>query len=187
MRFLENCYNYEYVVLYANERHSNIQVQSFDAEEEPAPPPPPLPPPSESAPSTPVATLKRSPSVKSTAALGSDKMQDELAVVLSIVRDKPRLEIRQTPPVYISQKSTALEVQKWLKDKEFSKEVTEKLRGYTGHGLMSMTREQTEKICGLQEGRRLYSQISIQKSVSGVSILSGSFYKNSAPLGHLVN
>lgn len=106
-------------------------------------------------------------------------MQDELAAVLSIVRDKPRLEIRQTPPVYISQKSNALEVQKWLKDKEFSKDVTEKLRGYSGHSLMSMTREQTEKICGLQEGRRLYSQISIQKSVSGVSILSCPFYKNS--------
>lgn len=66
-------------------------------------------------------------------------------------------------------------MQKWLKDKEFSPIVCDKLKGWSGHALMSMTREQTEKICGAQEGRRLYSQISIQKSVSGVSILSCCF------------
>lgn len=60
-------------------------------------------------------------------------------------------------------------MQNWLKAKEFSPEICTKLKGYSGYALMSLQREQTEKICGLAEGRRLHSQISIQKSVSGVS------------------
>lgn len=99
-----------------------------------------------------------------------DDLQDELSVVLSLVKDKPRFfEIRQTPEVFINQKSNPREVQNWLKAKEFSPEICTKLKGYSGYALMSLQREQTEKICGLAEGRRLHSQISIQKSVSGVS------------------
>lgn len=86
-----------------------------------------------------------------------------------MVRDKPRFfEIRQTPEVFINQKSNSREVQKWLKAKEFSAEICAKLKNYSGYALMSLQREQTEKICGPAEGKRLHSQISIQKSVSGV-------------------
>lgn len=125
-------------------------------------------PPPVSAPPTPTPSLKRSPSVKSTANGGGDDFQDELSVVLSLVKDKPRFLIRQTPEVFISQKSSAQEVQNWLRAKEFSPEICAGLRKYSGYALMSLQRDQIDRICGPEEGKRLHSQISIQKSVSGV-------------------
>lgn len=97
-------------------------------------------------------------------------MQDELNVVLSIYKDKRTdLEIRATPEVYINQKSNPNEVQSWLKAKEFSEGLCNKFKGVSGHQLLTTSRAQCESVCGPTEGRRLFSQLQIQKSVCGVS------------------
>ena len=122
-----------------------------------------------SAPTTPVP-LKRSPSIKSTMTNG-ERMQDELNMVLSLFREKRKFEVRPTPEVYINQKSNADEVQSWLLAKEFSDNICHKLKNFSGHQLMGLSREQAEAIGGSSEGRRLYSQIKIQRSVCNVSRL----------------
>jgi epidermal growth factor receptor kinase substrate 8 len=142
------------------------------------PPPPPLPP-LVPAPITPVATLKRSPSIKSTATQ-NDRMQDELNMVLSMVRDrryKKHIEVRQTPEVFISQKSNPEEVQNWLRIKDFDVPICNRFKGLSGHNLFDFQRGQLEKICGHKEGARLYSQLSIQKSVSGYQTVRSSELK----------
>ena len=49
-------------------------------------------------------------------------MQEELRSVLDLINaeEDPMLEIKTTPDVYITQKSTPHEVKQWLKDKDFS-------------------------------------------------------------------
>lgn len=143
-----------------------------------APPPPPPPPPIPFAPksapiSAPVtpAPLRRTPSLKSTKST-NDRMQDELAMVLSMVRgrnQKRHIEVRQTPEVFIGQKSNPEEIQNWLKAKDFDSQICAKFKGLSGHNLFDFQKHQLEKICGRTEGSRLFSQLSIQKSVSGVS------------------
>lgn len=99
-------------------------------------------------------------------------MQDELNIVLSMVREKKHkshIAVRQTPEVYINQKSQANEVQSWLKAKDFDSQICAKFKAVGGNNLFDFTKHQLEKICGPNEGARLYSQLSIQKSVSGVS------------------
>lgn len=99
-------------------------------------------------------------------------MQDELNFVLAMVRDqkqKSHIEVRQTPEVYINQKSNPGEIQNWLKAKDFNSQICAKFKGLAGNNLFDFTRNQLEKICGQSEGKRLYSQLNIQKSVSGVS------------------
>ncbi|XP_018332274.1 epidermal growth factor receptor kinase substrate 8 isoform X2 [Agrilus planipennis] len=135
-----------------------------DAPSVPPPAPPPPPPPAPSQPSSPKSTLKRSPSIKST----GDKMQDELNIVLTMFREKKRnYEINKTPEVFINQKSNPAEVQEWLKAKEFSPETCQKLKGMSGYKLLGFSKEHLERVCGAKEGKRLYSQINIQKSVCG--------------------
>lgn len=133
-----------------------------------APAPPPLPPPSTSVPTTPAQTLKRTTSTKS---IAEDNLQDELNMVLKVYREKRKdLEIKQTPEIYINQRSTPQEVQHWLKVKEFQPNVCQRLKLYSGNEIMSLSRQQAEVIAGPDEGKRLYSQISLQKNVCGVSI-----------------
>ncbi|RZC38901.1 epidermal growth factor receptor kinase substrate 8 [Asbolus verrucosus] len=143
------------------------------------PPPPPPPPPMISNPVTPVTTLKRSPSIKSTTTQG-DRMQDELNLVLSMVREKrykSHIEVRQTPEVYIDQKSTPEEVQNWLKAKDFEPKICAKFKGLAGHNLFDFQKNQLERICGPKEGARLDSQLKIQKSVSGYQTVRSSELK----------
>lgn len=143
------------------------------------PPPPPLPPQMEiiGLNDTPKPTLKRSPSIRSTATLGGEKMQDELNIVLTMFREKKRnLDIRQTPEVFINQKSNPEEIQEWLEAKDFAPEICQKFKGLSGHQLLSFSRQQLEKVCGASEGKRLYSQLNIQKSVCGVRKTSSKSY-----------
>lgn len=106
-------------------------------------------------------------------------MQDELNIVLSMFREKKKnLDIRQTPEVFINQNSNPGEIQNWLKAKEFSQEICTKFHGSAGHHLFGLTRDQLEKVCGPQEGKRMYSQLNIQKSVCGVRkiMINGSLF-----------
>lgn len=99
----------------------------------------------------------------------NDDMQEELKQVLTLFREKRRtLDIIKTPEIYIQQSSTAEEVKQWLRAKGFSENVVRKLNDLNGNELFLLTRETLEDYCGVDEGRRLASQITIQRNVSGV-------------------
>ncbi|XP_060516021.1 epidermal growth factor receptor kinase substrate 8-like isoform X2 [Cylas formicarius] len=146
------------------------------------PPPPPPPPSVPAPPPIPLEApkpLEESPALKrtqsrqsivSTLSMG-DKMQEELASVLTLVRDREKqravLDIKSTPEMYINQKSSSKDVQEWLKAKEFDENICAKFKGLSGYHLFDMQKFELEKICGAKEGHRLYSQLLVQKSVSG--------------------
>lgn len=97
-------------------------------------------------------------------------MHEELKTVLTLFRDKRRiLDIVKTPEIYIQQSSSADEVEKWLQAKGFSDKVVKKLNGLNGNELFALKRHSLEEYCGSDEGRRLASQITIQRNISGVS------------------
>ncbi|KAF5279816.1 hypothetical protein FQR65_LT15269 [Abscondita terminalis] len=152
-----------------------VRKERLDKPAAPAPPPPPPPPPLVEhiqLNDTPKPSLKRSPSIKS---VTSEKMQDELTLVLSMYREKKKnFDIKQTPEVYITQKSNPHEVQEWLKAKDFPPEICSKFKGSSGHQVLGLSREQLEKIGGVEEGKRLYSQVNIQKSISGYQTVRSS-------------
>jgi hypothetical protein len=97
-----------------------------------------------------------------------DLMQQELKNVLTIFREKRKIEIQRTPEVYVNQHSTEAEVQEWLKQKGFSDRIRKQLAGMNGNELFSLKRSQIENYCGKEEGRRLDSQITISRNTTGV-------------------
>lgn len=100
---------------------------------------------------------------------GQDQVQEELKNVLTLFREKRRnLDIVKTPEIYIQQSSAATDVEKWLAAKGFSDKVVKKLHGFNGNELFSLKRHTLEDYCGAEEGRRLASQITIQRNISGV-------------------
>lgn len=100
-----------------------------------------------------------------------DEMQEELKNVLSLFRERRRnLDIVKTPEIYIQQTSNPQEVEKWLIAKGFSDRTVKKLHGLTGNELFALNRQTLEEYCGVEEGKRLASQITIQRNVSGVDL-----------------
>lgn len=100
----------------------------------------------------------------------TDDMQEELKNVLTLFRERRRnLDIVRTPEIFIQQTSAPYEVEKWLKAKGFSEPTVKKLHGLTGNELFALNRKTLEEFCGAEEGKRLASQITIQRNVSGVS------------------
>ncbi|XP_063861534.1 epidermal growth factor receptor kinase substrate 8-like isoform X3 [Scylla paramamosain] len=98
----------------------------------------------------------------------ADLMNAELKMVLeSFRRQRPHLEIVKTPDVFINQKSTPEEVQAWLKDKAFSKRIMKQFEGVDGEKMFTLDKNKLEEYCGPREGARLYSQITVQRNVSG--------------------
>lgn len=96
-------------------------------------------------------------------------MQEELKNVLTLFRERRRnLDIVKTPEIYIQQTSTPIEVEKWLVAKNFSDRTVKKLHGLSGNELFALKRNTLEEYCGSDEGKRLASQITIQRNVSGV-------------------
>lgn len=121
-------------------------------------------------------------------------MNEELKNVLTLFREKRRvLDIVKTPEIFIQQSSSATEVEQWLKAKGFSDKTVKKLHGLNGNELFALKRHSLEDYCGKlialkctlhfiakfhnfvcvgsDEGRRLASQITIQRNISGVSFL----------------
>lgn len=97
-------------------------------------------------------------------------MNEELTQVLKLYREKRcNWDIHKTPEIFIQHTSSPAEVKQWLKAKGFSDYVIGKLGYLNGFELFSLTRETLEEHCGIDEGRRLLSQITIQRNVSGVS------------------
>jgi len=130
-------------------------------------PPPPPPPPTASAPASPVNLRSRAGTLLPRAESSQD-LQDELKGVLDAFRERRRnMEIQKTPDVYISQRSNPDEVQNWLEAKGFSEKICKRLHGVSGGELFSLTKPQLEKYCGKDEGHRLDSQLTVQRSISG--------------------
>lgn len=102
-------------------------------------------------------------------ALSEDLMQHELKKVLVLFREKRHVEIQKTPEVFINQQSAPHEVKAWLKAKGFSEKIVKTLGGMDGNELFALTKKQLEDICGQAEGRRLDSQITVSRNISGVS------------------
>lgn len=101
-----------------------------------------------------------------------DDMQEELKNVLTLFRERRRnldIIIVKTPEIFIQQTSAPAEVEKWLKAKGFSEPTVKKLHGLTGNELFALNRRTLEEYCGPEEGKRLASQITIQRNVSGVN------------------
>lgn len=98
-----------------------------------------------------------------------ENMNDELAKVLKLYREKSNWEIHKTPEIYIQPGSTPADVKLWLKAKGFSDTVIGKFGRLNGYELLSLSRDTLEEHCGVEEGRRLLSQITVQRNVSGVS------------------
>lgn len=99
-------------------------------------------------------------------------MQEELKNVLTLFRERRRnLDIVKTPEVFIQQTSSPSEVEQWLQAKGFSERTVKKMNGLTGNELFALKRHTLEEYCGSEEGKRLASQITIQKNVSGVSLI----------------
>ncbi|XP_044742140.1 epidermal growth factor receptor kinase substrate 8-like [Chrysoperla carnea] len=96
------------------------------------------------------------------------EMHDELRTILPLIRQNKRnLDILKTPEVYIRQVSSPSEVQQWLRAKGFTEQTCDKLKGLTGNELLALNRSTLEQYCGQIEGKRLASQIIIQRNVSG--------------------
>lgn len=94
-------------------------------------------------------------------------MADELKHVLSFYKEekqKQKLDILQTPEIYIDMRSTAREVQAWLKAKQFSNRVLKYLEGMNGRQVLGMKRDALETAFGKEEGGRLDSQITLSRN-----------------------
>lgn len=115
--------------------------------------------------------LQRTPSIKSYS--HHDQVNEELKNVLTMFRERKKrnLEVLKTPEVFIKQTSNPDEVQKWLHEKGFPEAVCKKMNRMTGYDMFALSKDQLEKYCGETEGKRLASQITLQKEVSGVSLL----------------
>ena len=93
-------------------------------------------------------------------------MAEELKHVLSFYKEekqKQKLDILQTPEIYIDMRSTAREVQDWLKAKQFSSRVMKNLEGMNGRQVLAMKRDALDKAFGKEEGGRLDSQITLSR------------------------
>lgn len=97
-------------------------------------------------------------------------MNEELKSVIPRFKQKQNygIPIPKTPMVFIDEKSTENEVQEWLQKKGFSKNVRERMKGLKGSEVMGFDRDELEEEFG-KEGKRLASQITLQKEICKVS------------------
>ncbi|XP_059608511.1 epidermal growth factor receptor kinase substrate 8-like isoform X2 [Phlebotomus argentipes] len=152
---------------HANQTVAIINRQSMTNK---PPPPPPPPVPSTSAPVSRATSRNNTLSRQSMGMQqnGQEEMQEELRHVLTLFREKRRgLDIMKTPEIFIQQSSTSAEVEKWLKAKGFSEHVVKRLHGINGNELFALKRVTLEEYCGPDEGKRLASQLTVQRNVSG--------------------
>nr|XP_026501701.1 epidermal growth factor receptor kinase substrate 8-like protein 1 isoform X4 [Vanessa tameamea] len=133
------------------------------------PPPPPPPPPPEPPTPAPVIVPLKTDTMKSTKSVTSTSsgLHEELKMVLPQIQQR-RLDFKKTPDIFIHQKSNPDEVAAWLEAKGFSSTAQKQLR-VSGHQLFALSRTQLERVLGQDEGKRLYSQVLVQRNVSGVA------------------
>uniref|UniRef100_A0A1B6CXT1 SH3 domain-containing protein n=1 Tax=Clastoptera arizonana TaxID=38151 RepID=A0A1B6CXT1_9HEMI len=97
----------------------------------------------------------------------ADSVRLELQEVLMAYKKKPNWDFLRTPTVYITSKSTDKDVQQWLQQKSFNERSCNQLKSMNGEEIFNLTKTQLEQLCGREEGKRLYSQLLIQRSESG--------------------
>ena len=85
---------------------------------------------------------------------------------MNLLQVNKKIEIKVTPDVYITQKSTPHEVRNWLKAKSFSQRVFDQTKGFNGDKIFSMKRNDLIKAFGHDEGTRLYSQITVSRNMT---------------------
>ncbi|CAO1341025.1 unnamed protein product [Diamesa tonsa] len=152
---------------------SNKPTNYFVEEQKQPPTPPPLPPPTLRSTKSiePISFNRQSSSASRKSSINEpkgDDMQAELKNVLALFRENRRnWDAVKTPEIFIQQTSNPAQVQQWLKAKGFSDNVTTKLHGLSGNELFALKRATLEDYCGVEEGKRLSSQITIQRNVSG--------------------
>lgn len=114
---------------------------------------------------------KESTAIDSIGGDNRESMNDELAKVLKLYREKSHnWDIHKTADIFIQPTSSPANVKQWLKVKGFSDYVVAKFGYLNGHELFSLDRETLEDHCGVEEGKRLLSQITLQRNVSGVRL-----------------
>jgi len=118
-------------------------------------------------PPAPQPRITRSPINKIPKPVEEEMMQEELRNVLTLFRQKKKIEIQKTPEVYINQNSTAKEVQEWLKAKGFSDRIRKQLANVNGNEIFTLRKDQLQSYCGRDEGQRLYSQITVSRNTTG--------------------
>lgn len=154
--------------LYCFSSVRNCQYSSTFLDSPPYIPPPPPPPPCFEF----SKTKEQSPEDKGVP--DNDEIHRELFNRLNSQNaNKKNIGIRKTPESYINQSSSAADLQQWLKAKRFGPTICERLEGINGRSLFNASKTDLESICGEKEGKRLFSQLNLQKSCSGVSLHEG--------------
>ncbi|XP_076675798.1 epidermal growth factor receptor kinase substrate 8 isoform X2 [Andrena cerasifolii] len=147
---------------------SNLNVD-VPSEKSTPPPPPPPPPPLQNQTSVSSTCSSRASTYKSTKSTGGvmsqEQMQEELKYVLTIYREKKQ---RGKNPgkreAVLDQYSSPSEVHSWLIAKGFSEKACKQLRDMTGADIFDLTKRQLDNYCGVTEGGKLYSQITLART-----------------------
>ncbi|CAH0562667.1 unnamed protein product [Brassicogethes aeneus] len=156
----------------------------------PIPPPPPImadsvpsPPPIMKAPqirTTPLKDASPEANRKLQRSQSIASMHEQLYSVYSIIGEKekkPHLDIKQTPDINIDHNSSKDDIQRWFNLKGFENETYEKFQNLSSKQLFSFSKEDLEKLCGAK-GKRLYSQLLLQKNKSGYETIKVSELKH---------
>ncbi|XP_031420502.1 epidermal growth factor receptor kinase substrate 8-like protein 2 [Clupea harengus] len=99
-----------------------------------------------------------------------DEVNEELLKRITISKTQPpqrNFHVERTPGGScppLTYDSTSAQVTTWLRVKNFSKGTVECLGILTGAQLFSLNKEELKAVCG-EEGSRVYSQITVQKSL----------------------
>uniref|UniRef100_A0A670IDU4 Epidermal growth factor receptor kinase substrate 8-like protein 2 n=1 Tax=Podarcis muralis TaxID=64176 RepID=A0A670IDU4_PODMU len=98
-----------------------------------------------------------------------DEVNDELLKKITNIKVQPpqrnfKVEKTQQVHVPLTFESNAEEVKAWLEANSFSKGTVDHLGILTGAQLFSLNKEELKKVCG-EEGARVYSKITVQKSL----------------------
>ncbi|XP_050956329.1 epidermal growth factor receptor kinase substrate 8-like protein 2 isoform X1 [Labeo rohita] len=96
-----------------------------------------------------------------------DKVNDELLMLISgnkVPQPTRNFKVVRQAAVPLIFDSSPAEVTTWLNAKGFSKPTVERLGILTGAQLFSLNKEHLKAVCG-DEGSRVYSQITVQKSL----------------------
>ncbi|KAF8778238.1 Kelch-like protein 10 like protein [Argiope bruennichi] len=108
-------------------------------------------------------TPEKTPAVPSL----QDRLHEELKRRVSLTNSK-----KAQPVAFITPLSSAEDVQFWLSAKGFAARTQQKFQNMRGDELFAMGKLQMEKELGLEEGFRLFNQITIQKNICGFKTLS---------------
>ncbi|TSK13482.1 Epidermal growth factor receptor kinase substrate 8-like protein 2 [Bagarius yarrelli] len=112
---------------------------------------------------------QRSPRDKAYRIQQMDEVNDELLKKITSSKNQPparnfKVERHAGPAIALTFSSSPAEVTAWLQSKYFSKPAVDCLGILSGSQLFSLTREELKAVCG-PEGARVYSQITVQKSL----------------------